>query len=281
MAETQPKQIRMTEETFKQFQKICADNNLTAPQAMESLLLAYGTATATQTAPETKTDIDNFVAHLNAIQESYLHMIQLNKDSETRIRAEFVTKLESKDSIISDLQAKEKANSEKLSELKTDLHDKDILIKEQTKEIENLERNLNAANANNETLMQSIRDKERIISEASGKLDDYDNIKSSLNKKNEEIDNLKAEARNQADIISRMKTEAETKATQYELEKQLAVSQARNEYSEKLEKLRNDKEKLLDEVAKLKDYIRQLDQPKADNTDSSSEEDNPEQLTFE
>lgn len=275
-----PKQLRLTDETFERFKSIASDNGLTAQQTMDSLLLAYETGMSRADNPDVLTDIDNFQLHMNAISESYLHILQLKKDTEDRVRVDFANKLQSKDATIEDLQS-QKAELTAISEnAKLEINNNQNIIQTLTKENEEKSNEISS-------LQNQLKDKEDIISglrektlEIESLKAEHDKLNADIKTKDATIQNLKADLTAEQMKVKDMTRDAEIQKQKSELDKQLAVSQIKETYSDKVESLRADKEKLLDEISKLKDYIRQLDQPKAEPREDS-EDDNPEQLTFD
>lgn len=275
-----PKQLRLTDETFEKFKSIASDNGLTAQQTMDSLLLAYETGMSRAENPDVLTDIDNFQLHMNAITESYLHILQLKKDTEDRVRVDFANKLQSKDATIEDLQS-QKAELTAISEnAKLEINNNQNIIQTLTKENEEKSNEISR-------LQNQLKDKEDIISglrektlEIESLKAEHDKLDADIKTKDATIQSLKADLTAEQMKVKDMTRDAEIQKQKSELDKQLAVSQIKETYSDKVESLRADKEKLLDEISKLKDYIRQLDQPKAEPREDS-EDDNPEQLTFD
>lgn len=282
-----PKQLRLTDETFERFKSIASDNGLTAQQTMDSLLLAYETGMSRADNPDVLTDIDNFQLHMNAITESYLHILQLKKDTEDRVRVDFANKLQSKDATIEDLQS-QKAELTAISEnAKLEINNNQNIIQTLTKENEEKSNEISS-------LQNQLKDKEDIISGLREKTLEIESLKAEHKKLDAEIEQSKTDIKTKDATIQSLKDDltaeqmkvkdmtrdAEIQKQKSELDKQLAVSQIKETYSDKVESLRADKEKLLDEISKLKDYIRQLDQPKAEPREDS-EDDNPEQLTFD
>ena len=95
--------IRADEEIKAKFKAI-ADNFDNQGTAMESLINAYEMQTAKAVMTDSKTDIENFDTHLQAISSAYLHALEITANTTERVRGEFKAKLESKDVTISDLQ---------------------------------------------------------------------------------------------------------------------------------------------------------------------------------
>ncbi len=91
-----------TKAKFKAIAETFENNGI----ALESLLNAYEMQTAKDTLAVRRTDIEDFDIHLQAISSAFLHSLEITENTTERVRAEFQSRLESKDSTISDLQQK-------------------------------------------------------------------------------------------------------------------------------------------------------------------------------
>lgn len=68
------------------------------------MITAYEIQQAQAIITERQMNISDYDTHLQALQRAFLHSLELNKNAESRIRQEFQRQLESKNSIILDLQ---------------------------------------------------------------------------------------------------------------------------------------------------------------------------------
>lgn len=265
-----PKTIRLSDETFDEFKSLCKESGVSAQVTMDSLLLAYRTKQSQDDLPEIKTDIDNYISHLNAMQESYLHILQLNKDTEIRVRAEFVQKLESKDKIIVDLQEKLVVLEEQLADAKNMADSNAAKIAELTSEVnrvtEDLEREKHLVEIQ-KIEIKSQKDKldaaADTLAESKEKSSLISELKQDCENKTKSIENLTAEnekLRVSIEIANKQhQADMETAVKQAELDRSIAIAKTKDEYADKLERLRTDKETLSNEVISLKDKVRDLE----------------------
>lgn len=265
-----PKTIRLSDETFDEFKSLCKESGVSAQVTMDSLLLAYRTKQSQDDLPEIKTDIDNYISHLNAMQESYLHILQLNKDTEIRVRAEFVQKLESKDKIIVDLQEKLVVLEEQLADAKNMADSNAAKIAELTSEVnrvtEDLEREKHLVEIQ-KIEIKSQKDKldgaADILAASKEKSSLISELKQDCENKTKSIENLTAEnekLRVSIEIANKQhQADMETAVKQAELDRSIAIAKTKDEYADKLERLRTDKETLSNEVISLKDKVRDLE----------------------
>lgn len=135
--------IRADEETKAKFKAIAEtfENN---GIALESLLNAYEMQTAKDTLTVRRTDIEDFDIHLQAISSAFLHSLEITENTTERVRSEFQSRLESKESIISDLQQKlhqaeqvRKTAEEQAESAKNELSETDIRYSERIQQLEN------------------------------------------------------------------------------------------------------------------------------------------------
>jgi predicted nucleic acid-binding Zn-ribbon protein len=103
MMESKAKSIRADEKTHERFKAIAEDFS-NQGEALESLINTYELQKAKGAITNMQTDIEDFDVYLRGIQKSYLHVLELNQNTENRARLEFQQQLESKERQIADLQ---------------------------------------------------------------------------------------------------------------------------------------------------------------------------------
>ena len=158
--------IRADEETKAKFKAIAEtfENN---GIALESLLNAYEMQTAKDTLTVRRTEIEDFDIHLQAISSAFLHSLEITKNTTERVRAEFQSRLESKDSIISDLQQKlhqaeqaRKTAEEQAESVKNKMAETDIRYSDCIQQLEN---KLCTATSTVSQTEAALKDKQTII----------------------------------------------------------------------------------------------------------------------
>ena len=163
--EIKPKYFRIDDETAAKIEQLSTEVFNSKNECLKSLVQLYELEQSKKTMPGFATDIDNFRAHLSIIEESYLHLLQLNADGELRIREEYSLELstmmknnaalqESLDATKSELRTfkdlyreqRDLANSryEELGKTNTALNDKEKLVKMLETQIEQLKENLDS-----------------------------------------------------------------------------------------------------------------------------------------
>lgn len=158
--------IRADEETKAKFKAIAEtfENN---GIALESLLNAYEMQTAKDTLTVRRTDIEDFDIHLQAISSAFLHSLEITENTTERVRAEFQSRLESKDNTISDLQQKlhqaeqaRKTADEQAESAKNELAETDARYSDR---IQQLESELSTATSTISQSEAALKDKQTII----------------------------------------------------------------------------------------------------------------------
>lgn len=104
-SEIKTRSIRADNDSFEKFKAI-AEGFPNQAQAMAALISTYEVQKSKALIPDRQTEIETFAVHVQKINEIYNHSLILNHDAETRIRAEFQRQLESKDTVIQELQEK-------------------------------------------------------------------------------------------------------------------------------------------------------------------------------
>ena len=242
--------IRATDEVYDKFKALAAgfDNQ---GEALSSLIAAWEMQQAKAVITNRATEISDYDSHLQALQTTFLRALELNENTENRVRQEFRTQLDSKDQTIADLQgqlAQAKAavkeaedRAAALQEAATELKDKlkeAELARETAEEsaadrraiITSLQRELDAAKAD-ETMKQEAQAQVKAAEEAAQKAIER------ARKLELELANTKAQA----------ELEVERKA----LESARAVLEARQEKQDVVDSLLTEKHALLQQIEKL------------------------------
>lgn len=278
MKETIARTFRITEETAEKLKSICADfgNQNTA---LESLISAYEVQNAVDTLTDRQTDIADYNSHIQALQEAFLHSLELTENTENRIRAEFQKLLESKDSMIISLQeslkqaksdvqvADERATTAEMN-VHVEVEQQAITIAELQASLTNAEQK---AQEQAETIATSkgiITDKERIISGLQVELDvakkAIDSIPE-LTTRATNAENSLALAQKEIESLKQSMTLAEERA---ELALQKAVLTEQQKAIEFAKKTAEETKILYAEISKLKDEIRALSGKKGETNDT-------------
>lgn len=267
--EMKTRSIRADEETLDKF-KALSESFGNQGECLASLIKAYEVSKAKSVLSDVKTNIADYESHINAIQDIFLSLLESLQNTETRIRNDYAVRLDADAKTILDLQIRlDKAleKSEKMSAEVESLNEDNSSYIKQMADLDSL----------NNNYIDQLNDKKEIINSLNAQLSDYLRIKDEYETKNQiiadfkaeraeqaaelkrlesEIDKLKAEQethKKQAEIekqaeIDKLKTEIETLKKQFELDKQIAVTEVKAEYLEKLERVREEKEKILAEL---------------------------------
>lgn len=264
--EMKTRSIRADETTLDRFKAISEEFE-NQGECLSNLINAYELAKAKNTLTNMQTDISDYETHIAAIQRAFLHILELNENTELRCREEVRRLLESKDLVIEDLQKRlsDAESKQKIAELETETS---------KSEYANLLGELNEVKGSvkhlEETLSEHkgiIADKQIIIDTLSSKIEEAECIKREVDSKNQMISELTSKVDTLGKTIAQLENDIESyksneilAAKQAELDQKLAVTSVKETYSDKLEQLRNDKENLNDEIARLRERVRQLEQ---------------------
>ena len=147
--ELKTRSYRIDDETQEKFEAIVAEHFGTKNECLKSLILLFELEESKKALPGFSVDIDNFRTHLNILEESYIHLLQLNADTTLRVREEFSTNLSTKDKTIASLQ-------ESLEKAKNDLTNYKEMYREQKGTADKRLDELSKA-------YSALRDKERMV----------------------------------------------------------------------------------------------------------------------
>ena len=274
--EMKTRSIRADEETLEKFKNI-SEEFANQGECLSTLINAYEIAKAKNTLTNMQTDIEDYESHISAIQKAFLHVLELNENTEVRCREELGGLLNSKDKTIEDLQQRlsDAEDKQKAAELETENN---------KSELDNVLNELDNAKVRIDKLEKDvlehkniIKDKQTIIDSINLKVDEAERIKSESESKDKTILALKDEVDTKGKSIAQLqaeidkcKSDAEIASKQFELDKQLAVNSVKSEFIDKIELIRTEKEqkieevrderdKLLSENSILRDKIRKLE----------------------
>ena len=246
--------IRADEEIKAKF-KALAENLGNQGTAIESLLNAYEMQNAKDVLTERRTDIEDFDTHLQAISSAFLHSLEITENTTERVKAEFQSRLTSKDLTISDLQERirqaeqaEQTAREQATAVECELS----AMNEQTSiQLASLNTELDSVKKALATSIEQVTDKQSLLDEYRTRLEKAEKDVAELPELREKVSVAKQAKRTAEQETERLtaeiaKQKAEFEAQismlkkEYELEKKSAVLEERQKYAEKIESL-NDK----------------------------------------
>lgn len=227
--------IRASEDVFIKFKEL-SESFGSQGDCLEQLITAYELNNSKNALPGVRSDISDFESHVNSIQQAYIHILELNSNAEDRIRQEFKIQLDSKDSIIVNLQ-------KTVSELKNSLEE--VKSNSESK-IETLTIENNSLNNEKTDILNRLNNAEKMIAEKDSIIFDKQTIIEKLNadvlehKELKEINSkLEKELKIKSDSAVCTAARAETlekqlKALTEEHEKELAITAKEHEADKKI-----------------------------------------------
>lgn len=259
-AEVKPRSIRIDDETQESFEALTAKYFGSKNECLKSLIQLYELEESKKTLPGIAADIDNFRMHLSVIEESYLHILQLNADAELRVGEKYSLELSTMTKTISSLQESlEKANRDlssfkdlyreqkslaekrldELSKSQTALHDKEKLVKMLESQVSELTLSLSTANE------QLASNKER-LSQVNALEAETEQLKSKNAEMETQLTNqeklLEAERKAAADAAQKAASEAsailEKALRDAEFEKEKSIFALKTQHQEEINELK-------------------------------------------
>lgn len=264
--ELKNRSFRISEETTEKFRQLCTgfDNQNTA---LNALITAYEIQQAQAIITERQTDITDYDTHLQALQRAFLHSLELNENAESRIRQEFQRQLESKNSIILDLQerVRQAEQAEQTARKQLLITEKNLsnLTEQTTSQIDNLQTEL--ANKQNtfELAREQITEKNTKLEELRKQLVQAQKDTESVQELNAKINTLtqkqaitEQENKQLKAEIEKQKKDFEMKLTmsekQAELEKQQAILAEQQKEAQNAKAHADELKRLYDEINELR-----------------------------
>lgn len=233
--------MRISEEIAERFRSFCKDQGISQPQGIDSLLSVMELVQAKKTFSSRQTEIENFEMHAKSLISAFLNSLEINAGSEERVKKQFISSLESKDKIITELQSKSE-------ELKSLLNDSKMIQKEsEEKEFEAQQKYLSAIKET-ENLEKMVADKNAIIEmltgklqEAESKLGNYSTLETENRNAKIEVEKLKEQLKESQFSEKNAVMEAQLNAKNSIMEAQLEFAKEREtmerQHNEEIKKL--------------------------------------------
>ena len=279
--------FRISEDTADRFKQLCMSFG-NQNSALDALISTYEMQQAKAVITERQTDVSDFDTHLQALQKSFLHSLELTENTTERVRAEFQRQLESKDSTICDLQerirqAEAEANASR-EQAETANNKADARIEQATKEIEDLKKEVISLTGQASELGESltsaksqIADKQQIIDNLNQKLTDTEVMTGKVEsaearavQAETELSSVKSELSETKKLHEsevrelKQKYETEARDLKQQLASQTVTAEQAAKVAEKLaeadkkEALADLKEKYIEELDQLRKNIQEL-----------------------
>lgn len=241
--------LRITDDVMALFKQIQSETGYTQDGVLKMLINSFQLEKARSILPDREVEISNFQNKLNEILDAYVHSLQLNLDSESRIRAEIELQLKSKEKLIIDLQ-------NTVTEMKGAMEEKDAAVFNAETKMMLAETALEDIKEKTENLQAIVRDKENINTMLTGKLAEaeekskaFDNLK----KTEEECQKkLQAALQEIKDIKKDAELEKERAIISVQREMDKALLEAEQTKNAEIQKLRDKIDQLKDELIKSK-----------------------------
>lgn len=106
MGDVKQTNFRIDQETAEKFRDFCEENGMSQAQGFDHVMQVVELDKAKAATPGRITEIESFEKSVKDIMAAYLNSIEINNNTEARIREQFNSALSSKDKTISDLQIK-------------------------------------------------------------------------------------------------------------------------------------------------------------------------------
>lgn len=120
--EMKTRSVRATEDTFEKLKEIVEQSEFNNQgEALTALISLWENEQAKNMLPDRKTEIENFQALTQRINDSYINSLQLNIEAEDRIRMEFAGTLKSNETTINLLQEQKADSIEKVKRLEAEM----------------------------------------------------------------------------------------------------------------------------------------------------------------
>lgn len=279
--EMKTRSIRADEATLDKF-KALSESFGNQSECLSTLIEAYEISSAKSILSNVQTDIADYESHMSALNQAFLHILELNSNAEQRIRQEFLAQLSSKDKLIEGLQERAESAESRANQTKQECADQ---LQNANEKIEELKRDLSETRDNLfikdrecSQYEKAIADKQIIIESLNARIPAQIEIESKLanleanskllleeaaakDKEIAELQNKLKSNQNQIQLLETSKS-VELKEAIYDtkLEYQKIIDEEKEKHSNKLDEYMDKLEKAQEKNAKLQDKIEALQQ---------------------
>lgn len=251
MAEVKPRSFRIDEETAEKFKKICLEAGLNQQEALAKLIESYELQAGKAVLTEKREDIEVFERYTSLLVQKYMGALEEIQDSRETIRSEFKSQLDSKDTLICDLQLQKKAAEEAMKQATAD-------ATKASQEAEKLRKDLETEQEKCSELKESLTDKDQLNKALKADKDRLEAEVKALKEAQQQLAALRQELEEAkaAKAAAEKLLESEREKMQFSLDKTLL--EAAQKHQTEIQALKEAKQQAIDDYQKK--YLELLDQ---------------------
>lgn len=186
MVDIKPTSFRVTTIATDKFKELASDLGMTQAEFFDNLISTFELENAKSKIIDRSKEIDEFQSHAQRIVSIYLNSLQLNQNSEERIKEKFCEQLQKKSDLIANLQDQLKDIKENINSFQLE---KDAAVKKQI-ELEEINKQLQDTTKAKESLINEYKEK---IDTLSTLVNEYKKYKDSIEKVKTELDKEKVQ----------------------------------------------------------------------------------------
>ena len=246
-----PRSIRVDDQTFERFRELSASFE-NQGSALTALVSAWEIQQARTVLTDRETEVVDFSSLLQKIQDAYLHSLEITENTQSRVRDEFRSQLDSKDQVIANLQ-KQLDQAEAVTR---GAQEQSSTAKEQVKA---LQAKLDTEAEARQSAEEAVKDKSAIIASLNRQLAQMEGAENRIAEAQTKVQEAEKRAQEAAERARNLETQLANIQAQVELEAeksalklQSAVLEARQEQQDRIAELMNENHALIREVADLK-----------------------------
>ena len=250
-----PRSIRVDDQTFERFRELSASFE-NQGSALTALVSAWEIQQARTVLTDRETEVADFSSLLQKIQDAYLHSLEITENTQSRVRDEFRSQLDSKDQVIANLQ-------KQLDQAEAVTREAQAAAKSAEDKAAGLQTKLAAAEAARESAEESAADRRAVIVSLQRELDAAKGSESRIAEAQAKVQEADRRAQEAVERVRSLETQLAQYQAQAELDAQvqaLALAQAepvaRQEKHETIERLLDENHQLLQRIAELQSQTK-------------------------
>ncbi len=246
MSEIKPVTFRLDVDTTDKFKELASNLGVTQDRMLQDLIATFELENAKTNLGDRAKEIEEFQSHSQRMVNIYLNALEINQNSEARIKEQFSEQLLRKQDIISNLQGQ-------LNDNKEELKNKNVLLTNTLNDNGKLDNEL-------KQIKDTLKTKESLISEYKNKIDTLTTLVTEYQEYKDKIDLIKGELEESNKIkeaanysIQELKLENDNLNKKVNLlensiiEYKNTISEIKSENKEKLNEMKLEKKAIADE----------------------------------
>lgn len=265
MGEIKQTNFRINSDTADQFRLFCEERGYNQAKGFDYLMEVLQTQHTKEYVPERRIEVEEFEIASRKLLSIYLQSVELAKDTEDRVRADFETAMQKKDNRIAQLESEVELQKQSVKDAEEKVKNAEESKRQAERERTQAVLLQNAAEKTAEDKVAMYEMSQKQLMDALEQLKGYPDIKAANDAYEKKIEKMEAEKeeakkeakRNEEREVEKARKEKEQRIQELEIYVSKVLG-TNDELQKQLEKLEIKNDILQDKIAELKAQIAKL-----------------------